>query len=379
MPLIQSYSDQQGHCTLALAMDKARGNRNGLSFYDLLVSRAHSKATDPRDFFYSVIGLANDRQLVEKVVPVDYNISTKDIYVRAARYLLQGSCDLKGLFPYCNLSALGEALPSWVPDWGVQTKWLVQPLSLTPNHHPNDVTIHLAHEHGIIEDISESLISSCDIPPSLRDHARLLESILDNMEPPKTLYFLETAVESQVHELWLLWDSFVEQNDQSNVDSWKLPVNSSWPRSSALRAAAGLHYEPFMIVHAICECINKISYHKARHQVHRLSSISGVPTLVPFEAKVGDKVMYIDDGAFLVQSLNVTRSGPTMDYMKAAEPKLLTEVETDCINVNLYGKLSYHDEMSRNVKLLQMLDKSWCELSQYHPSKLYNWGYLSVY
>lgn len=366
MPLIQSYSDRQGHCRLALAMDKARENRNGLSFYNLLVSRAHSKATDPRDFFYSVIGLASDRQLVEKIVPVDYAILPKDVFVRAARYLLQGSCNLKAIASCCNLSTLGEGLPSWVPDWGVQTKWLLQPHSWMTNHHVNDILVCRGYKYAHkTKRIANHFFSSSDIPPSLRDHAGLLKSALDRMTPYERSHRLGTTLSSQIRQLWQLWDAFVALNVGVEDKSRLCEIQDVWPQISALHPSNGVpHSEAKLgVARVVCEYVDQFSHPNIGYGYKRLGGIFGWPVLLSSKVGFDDDVMYIDGGFFIMRPVRGVSVDLEMGDMKTIDPRLLTHEETHFWEKGGWTSVSV-DGIHQNFKIIATLGKSWWELPE---------------
>jgi Heterokaryon incompatibility protein (HET) len=103
----------------------------GLQFNldDLVSTFRTSKATDPRDKIYALVGLAGDKD----DVILDYSISTFQLYVRWAITRLDGQVDLRGrpdrsgvpqFLDYCLPSTQLQGLPSWVPDWTVSSGYL---------------------------------------------------------------------------------------------------------------------------------------------------------------------------------------------------------------------------------------------------------------
>lgn len=357
MPLIQKYSDKKGSCRLALAMHKARGNLNRLSFYNLLISRTHSKATDPRDFFYSIIGLANDRQLVERIVLVDYNIPPKDVYVRAARYLLRSPSNSITLASYCNLSALSKGLPSWVPDWGVQTEWPLQPHIWTTDHPVNDVTLRLGGNHHIIEGIGDDFFSSSDIPPSLRDQARLLKPILDGMTPFSSPFVPKPVLDRQITDFLRSWDSFVGPNVRMNVFPEESEIQRCWPQSAALLESYTGRVP--RILRVICEYVDQFSHYNVGYGVKRLGRLKAEPLLLSSETKVGDSLTFTGDGFFVVRAAN---GKSRMDHVQKVEPRFLTASEAYFVNDRL--KRAYADLMYQHFKIIEMLESCWWELPQ---------------
>ncbi|KAK8102260.1 hypothetical protein PG984_015406 [Apiospora sp. TS-2023a] len=118
---------------LPLAMNgkfeaRAFGNQTML---DLIRVRTGSYATDPRDYFFSLMSLASDQQEVQSHLKIDYRQSVRDVYVAAATYVL----DTIGLHQYLHThlacssqsapkSPFRAALPDWVSDWSLKTPWI---------------------------------------------------------------------------------------------------------------------------------------------------------------------------------------------------------------------------------------------------------------
>ncbi|KAI1812512.1 HET-domain-containing protein [Poronia punctata] len=81
----------------------------------------HSKAqnleaSDPRDKIFALLGLATDREELErKGVRPDYTKSVQDVYVLATAALLQQGH--VSLLSYVQYPKVQGYLPSWVPDW----------------------------------------------------------------------------------------------------------------------------------------------------------------------------------------------------------------------------------------------------------------------
>ncbi|KAK8093457.1 HET-domain-containing protein [Apiospora hydei] len=111
-----------------LEMDRATGGKGENKLTMLIRARTGSHVSDPRDFFYCLMGIANDRREWEDVVRMDYNVSVRSLYVAVAHCLIdRGEIFLEELFPYPTASkrtlsqhssAIRSHLPSWVPDWG---------------------------------------------------------------------------------------------------------------------------------------------------------------------------------------------------------------------------------------------------------------------
>lgn len=76
------------------------------------------RATDPRD---KLFGLA---ALVDIGVEIDYNMSTKDLYIAFAKRMVTQLENALELLMWAGLSSQSSTLglPSWVPDWGISPR-----------------------------------------------------------------------------------------------------------------------------------------------------------------------------------------------------------------------------------------------------------------
>lgn len=77
------------------------------------------QATDDRDRIFSLLNLANDKHKFSNFP--DYNKTTTDVYVEAARLFLEhGELELL----QCNQFPKNlDSLPSWAPDWSMAIRW----------------------------------------------------------------------------------------------------------------------------------------------------------------------------------------------------------------------------------------------------------------
>ncbi|KAJ4371627.1 hypothetical protein N0V83_004847 [Neocucurbitaria cava] len=82
----------------------------------LLCVFSESKASDPKDKIYGLLGLATDKVRIEP----DYNKSVEDVYIETAKRIITSSGNLDLLNASGILNEGSEYhLPSWVPDWTV--------------------------------------------------------------------------------------------------------------------------------------------------------------------------------------------------------------------------------------------------------------------
>lgn len=125
--------DDEPPTALALVMDKTRREHFGSNrtMVGLMKVRAGSYATDPRDYFFSLMGLVSEEDRIRSYLPVDYSRPAEDIFSAAAVYLLD-TFGLKGFFrthvefssSSTSTSSLWASLLRWVPDWSLRTPWV---------------------------------------------------------------------------------------------------------------------------------------------------------------------------------------------------------------------------------------------------------------
>ncbi|KAK8040090.1 hypothetical protein PG993_008501 [Apiospora rasikravindrae] len=118
----------EARVSVLLEMDRATGGKGENKLTTLIRARTGSHVSDPRDFFYCLMGIANDRREWEDIVQMDYTVPVRSLYVAVAHCLIdRGEIFLDELFPYQAASkgsptrprsAIRSFLPSWVPDWG---------------------------------------------------------------------------------------------------------------------------------------------------------------------------------------------------------------------------------------------------------------------
>jgi hypothetical protein len=105
---------------------RQNSNKDDLGLLPLLEDFRSFLATDPRDKVFALFSLTNTNLDELGFVP-DYRSSPKDVYIQAAKFILQ-SCNSLGLLSCPRGSTeFSKILPSWVPDWSDSSK---QPSSI---------------------------------------------------------------------------------------------------------------------------------------------------------------------------------------------------------------------------------------------------------
>ncbi|TKA83860.1 hypothetical protein B0A55_00165 [Friedmanniomyces simplex] len=83
------------------------------------LERSTHSATNPRDLVYALLGLASN----QRDIKVNYNLTVDEVYISAARFLLEGGfTELLITFrPYKRSKGLlSEDFPSWAYDWSTR-------------------------------------------------------------------------------------------------------------------------------------------------------------------------------------------------------------------------------------------------------------------
>ncbi|ETS85699.1 hypothetical protein PFICI_03724 [Pestalotiopsis fici W106-1] len=116
--MIQHLQCSRTSVSRFLDMDKACNDHEGRTFSQLVISRKGAQLSDPRDFFFCLMGIASDAKAVQERLPIDYSLDTRDVFVRAAKYLV-GTMDLSSVVKHVNSDTGDCGLPSFVPTWGI--------------------------------------------------------------------------------------------------------------------------------------------------------------------------------------------------------------------------------------------------------------------
>lgn len=191
---------------------------------NLLPQFRWSRATNPKDKIYGLLGLAqsHDCDLVE----VDYKISPSECYTRVMFALLQQSRDLS-LLIYCNTPSFIHSdlvLPSWVPNWSFDSSNLPSPrrgLSEGNLYHRLS-----AIKKDIYEGYQASGNSECPTP-KLRDGPDGAVLILRGL---LTARISQVAPAMQLHHQLLQVKGMCEVYEPVPPFSWEEFLNHYWGR-----------------------------------------------------------------------------------------------------------------------------------------------------
>ncbi|KAH7334197.1 heterokaryon incompatibility protein-domain-containing protein, partial [Pyrenochaeta sp. MPI-SDFR-AT-0127] len=88
--------------------------KNTIDLLNLLELRRDSKATDPKDKVFSLLGLLSQKQ--RGLFRADYKLSVREVYRNISKAIIRFRMDLRVLSAVQQPSGKFE-LPSWVPDW----------------------------------------------------------------------------------------------------------------------------------------------------------------------------------------------------------------------------------------------------------------------
>jgi hypothetical protein len=231
-----------GHNTparLAAAKKTWRSNLDDKFLYALIRARS-SKCENARDKVYSQLGLGDAH------ITPDYTASVKDVYITAARYILEES---KSLFLLTCVE--GEAfqtipgLPSWVPDWSFSKTLGLrvtgypdfnaaldlpkqQEISLSDSDNQHILTIQAAKLDEILE-IAET-------KPELRRnlHKSKLWEILSRFDA--------TYATTGQHRDEAMWRALITNREDGSTPS--KPIN---PRYPALQEPLGSSFQAWVL------------------------------------------------------------------------------------------------------------------------------------
>lgn len=94
---------------------------------DAIGSTRQFQATDPRDLIFALLGIVEltEAKEAEDSITIDYDLTTDEVFRRAARYLWKVERSHGKLLEGVESSPAredGEKLPSWLPDYSVRAR-----------------------------------------------------------------------------------------------------------------------------------------------------------------------------------------------------------------------------------------------------------------
>lgn len=99
-------------------MDTAHNDQGSCTFSQLVVARKGTLVSDPRDYFFCLMGIASDAVAVQGIIPIDYSQGVKDVLAEVAKYMVK-SIGLAAVFNHVDEVTRQTGLPSFVPTWGI--------------------------------------------------------------------------------------------------------------------------------------------------------------------------------------------------------------------------------------------------------------------
>jgi len=97
----------------------------------------HCSATDARDKVFAVLGLAHEQ--FQKEFPIDYSLSTEEVFTQLATHLIQSRGDLRVLKHTTGQGMDFEVhgIPSWVPRWDIKAGYVPLPAQFSASEMDN--------------------------------------------------------------------------------------------------------------------------------------------------------------------------------------------------------------------------------------------------
>ncbi|KAG9239390.1 heterokaryon incompatibility protein-domain-containing protein [Amylocarpus encephaloides] len=106
-------------------LDRVRGRGNQSDLLETLSFHRRKLCQDPKDKVYGILGILSERERGE--FEVDYDLSTRQVYINVAIYILHVTRCLDVLGHSIPREPNANQLPSWVPDW--EQRSLTRPMS----------------------------------------------------------------------------------------------------------------------------------------------------------------------------------------------------------------------------------------------------------
>jgi len=145
----------------------------------------HPECSDPRDWIFAVLGLADDATEFDAFP--DYTMSYEDVDTKATRkFLNQGRIDILSYYQFPRDSSI----PTWVPDWRSPTfnpnTYIPPPTKLSFLASGNSVS-----RHTISYEDSDSIALRDILVDVVREFGRVWNpNWLESLQPANTLKYL---------------------------------------------------------------------------------------------------------------------------------------------------------------------------------------------
>ncbi|KAH7078794.1 heterokaryon incompatibility protein-domain-containing protein [Paraphoma chrysanthemicola] len=105
--------------------------REELHLLDALCKSRNSLATDPRDKVFALLGLTQTR--FSEVIPVDYSLSSNDLYAKVACHMIMDLGRMDVLKHTANQPLILASAASWIPRWDECDTYEPLPIQFEPD------------------------------------------------------------------------------------------------------------------------------------------------------------------------------------------------------------------------------------------------------
>lgn len=103
-----------------------------LPLADVLAEFHDVKSSDPRDKVYALLSMARP----DTVIDIDYNKTPSQVWVQTATAIIKERRSMDWIVPRLSPRSTTKELPSWAPDWSLESSPAHWSVSKTVNSHP---------------------------------------------------------------------------------------------------------------------------------------------------------------------------------------------------------------------------------------------------
>ncbi|KAI1847193.1 hypothetical protein JX266_006733 [Neoarthrinium moseri] len=274
----------------------------------ILKDRHGSQATDPRDMLFAHMGLIADQKDVNRYLKIDYTASISDVFVAAGRYALDKFCHVSSITDRISSSPLRSHLPSWVPDWGIDSPWHQLPplASSPPSGRSGRELLRDVLVLGRSDSHTIAYVTDC-LPPAFEYPKQYSNKVRETTSNAKYLN------SEHIIDLWAAFIEPLASKDQAEMEhdvgsgsSFRINKTYSGVNDFAEApysdfAAANPH-SPFSLKsrhHLMCEFFSGVdskSRQPLNHNGCRLARLeNGVIMMVPAQTRAGDAVVHLSN------------------------------------------------------------------------------------